>query len=65
MKPPTPTEIKAARGACGLTQAEAADLLGVSERTWQNWEAEQGTVNHRQMRPALFELFNLKKGLRR
>jgi DNA-binding transcriptional regulator YiaG len=65
MKPPTPSDVKAARDSCGLTQTEAARLIYKSLRAWQSWEAEKGTINHREMCPALFELFNLKKGLRR
>lgn len=32
-------QIKARRIARNLSQAEAAEMLGVSERTFQNWEA--------------------------
>lgn len=36
--PPTPAEIKAVRAAAGLTQAQAAALLGLHIRTWQAYE---------------------------
>lgn len=32
-------QIKQARHAAGLTQQQAADLLGVSKSTYCNWEA--------------------------
>lgn len=34
----TPDEIRAARERLGLTQAEAAEKLGVAENTWARWE---------------------------
>lgn len=34
--PPTPKEIKAARGS--LTQTAAAEKIGVTQRTWSGWE---------------------------
>jgi DNA-binding transcriptional regulator YiaG len=55
MNAPTALEISAARAAAGLTQTEAAELLYVSLRAWQLWEADSRT-----MAPALFELFLLK-----
>lgn len=59
--PPTPEQIRAARGD-DLTQTAAAALIGKSRRTWQNWEAPVGSFEHRAMDPALFELFLLKRG---
>lgn len=32
-------KIKDRRESLNLTQREAAAIVGVSERTWQNWEA--------------------------
>ena len=32
-------KIKARREELYLTQSEAAAIVGVSQRTWQNWEA--------------------------
>lgn len=52
---PSSTEIKAAREAAGLTQAEAAYLIHCSSNTWQKWECGE-----RKMRPAYWELFQLK-----
>lgn len=34
----TPAEVKSLRKAAGLTQQEAADLVGRELRTWQRWE---------------------------
>src|SRR5690606_34924263 len=55
---PTPKEIRAAREAAGLTQAEASHLIYSTLRSWQRWEA-----GDRAMHPAVFELFRLKAGL--
>lgn len=35
-KPPTPEQIRAARGK--LTQTQAAAKIGVTQRTWSGWE---------------------------
>lgn len=56
---PTPAEIRAAREAAGLTQAEAAEKIYATLRAWQNWEADDGDESRR-MHPGLFELFVLK-----
>jgi len=52
---PAPTRIRKERLSAGLTQADAAGLLGVSERAWQDWEG-----GRRRMRMAFFELFQTK-----
>lgn len=57
-QPPTPDEIRAARGS--RSQTAAAALIGKPLRTWQNWEAPVESAEHRDMDPALFELFLLK-----
>lgn len=36
---PTPQQLKAARIAAGLTQKQAAQLVGVQERAWCYYEA--------------------------
>lgn len=54
--PPVAT-IRDARIVAGLTQTEAAQIVRVSLRTWQRWEA-----GDRSMPPGLFELFMLKTG---
>jgi DNA-binding transcriptional regulator YiaG len=60
MNKPTPDEVRAARLAAGLTQTEAAAVIGKPLRTWQNWEAPADSPSHRSMDAALFELFLLK-----
>ncbi len=54
---PSPTTLRNARLAVGLTQTEAAQTVRVSLRGWQQWEA-----GDRAMPPGLFELFMLKTG---
>lgn len=56
---PTPAEVRAAREAAGLTQAQAAVLVHASTRNWQQWEQEAGS-NVRRMHPGLWELFRIK-----
>lgn len=55
---PTTAEIIAARQAAGMTQTEAAALIGASLGAWQKWEIDgpQG----RRMHPAMWELFRIK-----
>lgn len=52
---PAPAEVRAARARLGLTQTQAAAIIGYSKRGWQ--DIEGGT---RAMRPAAWELFQLK-----
>lgn len=56
---PTAAQVLHARQAAGLTQAQAARLVYVAERTWQAWEG--GT---RTMPPAAYELALAKAGVR-
>lgn len=51
----TPDNIRSARLAAGLSQAEAGELILSSKRTWENWE--QGRVK---MHPGLFDYFLIK-----
>ena len=55
MPSPAPSEILAARKAAGLTQTQAATLVGVKLRAWQYWEA-----GGRVMPVAMWELFLIK-----
>lgn len=57
---PTPQQIREARAQAGLTQSQAAAILSKTLRTWQAWEAPEGTPMHRTMVAPLFELFLLK-----
>ena len=52
---PTGAEIKKRRLDAGLSRKEAAELIGLSYRTWQDYE--RGVAK---MRPAFWELFKLK-----
>lgn len=52
-----PSQIKALREAARLSQSEAAALVGATRRTWQNWEAPEGTGNHRAMDLGTWERF--------
>lgn len=59
---PSPAEVKAARERAGLTPHAAGALISSAEqprRTWEKWEKERGTVNHREMPQATWELFLL------
>lgn len=56
MTPPTKQEIKKARLDAGLTQTQAAALIYLSCRAWQQYES-----GNRQMYPAFWELFLIKK----
>lgn len=60
MHSPAPHEIRAARKRASLTQTAAAVLIGKSLGAWQKWESPVGSKNHRQMDPALWELWQLK-----
>ena len=50
--------IKQTRVALGYTQKEAAEMVHVSLRAWQLWEAGE-----RKIPPGLWELFVIKAGL--
>ncbi len=52
---PTPSEIRAAREAAGLTQTQAGELVHAPLRAWQRWEAGDSAMHH-----AFWELFTLK-----
>ena len=53
-KKPLPSDIKEARLAAGLTQQQAAELIGYSRRAWQEWEC-----GRRNMRFLVFEAFKI------
>ena len=54
----TPADLVAYRAAAGLTQAQAAMLVGRTRRNWQQWE-----LGERPISPAIVELFLYKVGL--
>jgi DNA-binding XRE family transcriptional regulator len=45
MDHPSPSDIRDARAAAGLTQTEAAAVIGYSLRGWQDLEAGLGRIN--------------------
>jgi hypothetical protein len=57
MDSPTKEQIRAARKAVNLTQAQAGALVYHARRSWQDWELDK-----RAMDPAVFELFQIKTG---
>ena len=52
---PSPDDIRQARKAAGLTQAQAGELIGATRRAWQEWEA-----GRRNMPGAKWELWVIK-----
>ncbi|MBB2158990.1 helix-turn-helix transcriptional regulator [Gluconacetobacter sacchari] len=54
---PTPMQIRDARRAAGMTQAEAAQVVSKTQTSWRRWE---GGI-HR-MSPALFDYFLIETG---
>jgi len=52
---PSPTEIREARHRAGLTQSQAAALVGVQPRAWRYWEG-----GGRRMGVGVWELFLIK-----
>lgn len=56
---PTPSEIRAARKAAGLTQGEAAEIVHVSKIAWAKWEGGE-----RRPLLAVWELFQIKVAAR-
>lgn len=56
---PTPGEIKAAREKLGLTQAQAAEKVGVGQGVWSAWES--GTRRPSRQSAILIDLLKRKK----
>jgi DNA-binding transcriptional regulator YiaG len=54
-KMPSPTDIREARHRAGLTQSQAAALVGVQPRAWRYWEGGGRTMDG-----AKWELFLIK-----
>ena len=57
--PPTPGQVRAARLNAGLTQTEAAVIIGKYITTWQNYEYGKTPIPY-----AAWELFKLKAGIK-
>jgi hypothetical protein len=62
---PKPAQIARAREAAGLDRDQAAAYVYANYRTWQNWELEADTAEHRRMHPATWELFQIKLAAKR
>ena len=73
---PSPQQVKAARKNSGLSQAAAADLLGLQvqeatasrgrqSRGWQGYESESEAGSSRRMSPQMWALFLLLTGQHR
>jgi hypothetical protein len=67
LKQPTPEQIRKRRLEAGLTRREAAELVHAidaagagSYRTWQNYELEPASPEHRPIPLDRWELFLLK-----
>jgi hypothetical protein len=66
-QPPTPEEIKAARGRAivkghgraGYSQSEASRVVGLILRTWQKYESRKNSSNYRGIPFAEWALFNI------
>jgi transcriptional regulator with XRE-family HTH domain len=58
--PVTPSQLKTLRKKFGYTQADAANVVRVTRRTWMSWELSKDTENHRVMPEGVIELFCLK-----
>lgn len=58
--PVTPEELKKLRKKFNYTQADAAQTVRVTRRTWMSWELSVDSENHRVMPEGLLELFCLK-----
>jgi hypothetical protein len=56
---PSPDEIRAAREAAGLDQAQAAALIYHSARWWRMLETPKDSERWRPMDPALWEYWQL------
>ncbi|WP_198021988.1 helix-turn-helix domain-containing protein [Algiphilus aromaticivorans] len=52
---PAPTDIRSAREAAGLTQAQAGALIYRSPEVWASWER-----GRRPLDPALWELWQMR-----
>lgn len=62
-KTPSVAEIRRAQARAGLTNAECAVLVCVSERTWENWVADPDVPAYRPMPAGAWKLFRYEIGL--
>ncbi len=59
---PTPEEIRAMLKKHRVTREQAARLAQASLKTWHGWSAPVGSVNHRPIHLAAWELLLIKLG---
>lgn len=57
---PTPEEVRNARIGAGLTQSQAAAIIGTCLNSWQRYEGRGGDRGNRTIPPAKWELFLMK-----
>ena len=62
---PSPNYLRAARYAMNLTQADVADLLGVSEQTYQHRETDPYSLSVYELRLLIKRLPEMKEILLR
>jgi len=55
---PSQEELKAARKRLNLTTKNCAEMLSVSQNTWQRWEGQ--TSSKKTIPAAMWELFKIK-----
>lgn len=60
---PNPEQVLEARKRAGLTQAQAAELVGFTVYAWRKWERPCSDPNHRKMRPVIWDLFRSRAGV--
>ncbi len=59
---PTPEQLRELIRRHNVTRSEAAAMVHVSLNAWHKWSAAEGTVDHRAMPLAAWELLLLKLG---
>jgi hypothetical protein len=59
---PTPEQLREIIRRHSITRSEAAAMVHVSINAWHKWSANEGTVDHRVMPLAAWELLLLKVG---
>lgn len=56
-EPPAPALLRQLRDEACITQRECAEIARAKLKSWQNWEAEPGTGEHRAIPAGSMELF--------
>lgn len=58
--PPTPDELRRWRRKCGLSQTEAAALVGVTRRSWVRYESSPLVASHVDIPEMVWNYFKLR-----